>query len=1064
MDPPREARAQTWWHWMNGNICSNAITRDLEAMKWVGLGGAQIFNVKCSTPEGPVDFMSPEWRGLFQHAVAECDRLGLELSIHTCDGWSQSGGPWVQPEEAMQMLVSSTTRATGPGRFSAVLPQPPVVKGFYRDAFLLAYPTPAGDESTMSELAPRRSASVPLLASERTGEAEWVTIASTNLVRPAHVQFEFDQPFTCRSATITLRQADGPQRSELHVSQDGVTFTKVCPLPEPGEGYSMTHDTTAAFAPVTGRVYRVVLLALGRAAQTTFNFSLTGGARLDRHQAKAGEVARPASTSKSDFEVPPAAAIPRGKILDLTAKLDAAGRLESDVPAGNWTILRLGHTLTGRLNAQGTRAGSGLEVDKMNPDAVRRHLDAMIHKLIADSGPLAGKTFTTAHLDSWEALCANWTPAFRQEFERRRGYDPLRFLPVMTGRVVESVALSERFLWDVRRTIADLVVEHHHAVFQKEINRRGLRFQAEAFGPNLITIGDAFQAKSVVDIPMAEFWTGRETALDCKEASSSANLHGKRIVAAEAFTAVKGDWTEHPFSLKSTGDRAFCRGINRFVFHRFAHNPWPERAPGMNMGQYGINFEPSVTWWELAPAWTEYLARCQFLLQQGRAVSDVLYYVGEQTPSRLESRADLRPVLPPGYDYDGCGTGELLNLLSVEGGRLVTPSGMSYRALVLPDQREMTPVVARKVRQLVAAGALVVGPKPERAPGLSDYPACDREVRDIGNEVWGRCDGDRVTEARFGTGRVIHGRPMEAILAGLEVEPDFEPIAPTEVTLDYIHRRTDGAEIYFVCNPTNRPFDGVCTFRVLGLLPELWDAATGERRMAGAYWTQDGRTRVPLQLAPGGSVFVVFRTPMTGWAVGNGRNWDAFTTVGELSGPWTVRFDPLWGGPETVQFETLESWSRRREPGIKYYSGLALYEKSFEWTNQTARAFVDLGKVAVIAEVSLNGERLGVAWKPPYRVELTRALKPGRNVLQIRVANLWPNRLIGDEQRAEDCEWGTFTSAGAPLKAWPEWLLAGKPSPTGRFTFASWKHYQKDSPLLESGLLGPVNLQIISSK
>ena len=405
------------------------------------------------------------------------------------------------------------------------------------------------------------------------------------------------------------------------------------------------HNTTAAFAPVTGRFYQVVIAQGGR-ERVAFKLEFVGGARVDRFEIKSGDAARPLWNVPSPFAVPAGGAIRLGQLVDLTAQLRPDGRLEWRAPPGEWTLLRLGHTSTGKTNAQATKEGAGLECDKMNADAVLKHFDAMLGKVIAEVGPLAGKSFKTAHVDSWEALCANWTPAMLAEFRRRRGYDPVPYLPVMAGRVVESTEVSERFLWDLRRTIADLVSENHFGVFKREINRRGLQFQAEAIGPNAttITVADPFQSKAQTDLPMGEFWTGRETAPDCKEAASSAHLHGKSIVPAEAFTAVIGNWTEHPFSLKATGDRAFCRGINRFVFHRFVHNPWPERKPGMTMGQYGINLEPTVTWWEFAPAWFEYLSRCQFLsaARPRRGGRALLRRRKRDLPPRAARRADAR--------------------------------------------------------------------------------------------------------------------------------------------------------------------------------------------------------------------------------------------------------------------------------------------------------------------------------------------------------------------------------------------------------------------------------------
>ena len=895
---------------------------------------------------------------------------------------------------------------------------------------------------------------------------DWVYLPKPTQAESRVVDYEYSKPFTCQSLTLTSRQAEGPSDADLLVSDDGKNFRPLIKLPLPNEGYSISpHNTTAAFPPVTGRYFRVVVKSGGQSERVQFKLQLHSGARIDRFEIKSGDVARPSANVRSELVAAAGSVINPAGMINLTTNLDANGKLNWSVPAGNWTVLRVGYAPTGKKNAQGTSAGLGLECDKMNPLAVSNHINSGLMKLVDDASVSVGKSFTFAHMDSWEALCANWTPAFRHEFLKRRGYDPLLYLPIMAGRVVVSTEVSERFLWDVRRTIADLIAENHFAVIKEELNKRGLQFQSEAVGPNATTfvVADAFQCKAHTDFPMGEFWAGRETCPDCKEAASSAHLYGKTIVPAEAFTAVNGDWSDYPYSLKACGDRAFCRGINRFVFHRFVHNPWPDRAPGMTMGQYGINFEPSVTWWNYASPWINYISRCEWLLQQGRFVGDALYYVGESVSCRLESRADTKPLPPAGYDYDGCGTEDLLNLVSVRDGNLVTPSGMVYRILMLPENTNMSVRVARKIKSLVQAGAIVVGPKPVASPSLQDYPACDDEVSRIAAEVWGECDGVSRTEHPFGLGKVVSGKPIGDVLRELSVSPDFEFPAGANANLDYIHRRDGDTEIYFVSNQTNHTTEVRCTFRVLGKQPELWNAATGEMRPAKHFWTQDGRTVVPLHLDPRGSVFVIFRKPLTGWAMGNGKNWDDYKSVAELNDGWRVNFDTRWGGPAEVEFDKLVSWPERSENGIKYYSGTAVYKKEFIAPTNRGSLFLDLGRVEVIAEVILNGRSLGVTWKPPYRVEITPAILSGTNQLEVRVANLWPNRLIGDEQLPEDCKWGKFGSFGAPLMELPDWQQQGKPSPTGRLTFATWKHYSKDSPLLKSGLLGPVTLQVIDS-
>jgi hypothetical protein len=496
--------------------------------------------------------------------------------------------------------------------------------------------------------------------------------------------------------------------------------------------------------------------------------------------------------------------------------------------------------------------------------------------------------------------------------------------------------------------------------------------------------------------------------------------------------------------LKAAGDRAFTLGVNELILHTSAHQPWMNARPGMTMGPWGTHFGRTQTWWEQSPTWFAYLARCQFLLQAGQFAGDVCF-LGE------EGR------LPAGFDGDTCSEEFFLQRMTVQGGRLVLPGGMSYRVLVLPDRNTMTPEVAQKLRVLVDAGAVVVGPKPLASPSLQDYPACDATIHRIADELWD-------------SGKVISGKSVAAVLADLKAEPDFQSDAPNML---WIHRRVGDAEVYFVSNQEDASRTARCTFRVGGRQPELWDAATGETRDAGSFASAGRTTSLPIRFDPSGSVFVVFRRPAP--AATGGRNWDDFKVAQEITGGWSVEFDPHWGGPGLVKFDALTDWTKRGESGIRYFSGTAIYRKSFEWAGREGRLFLDLGAVKNLAEVWVNGRHLGVVWKPPFRVDVTDALRTGKNDLEVRVTNLWPNRLIGDELEPEDCVWSPEevwggigktpdekVAIGRPLKEIPDWVVAGTARPsTGRYTFTTWKFYTKDSPLLDSGLLGPVTLMTL---
>lgn len=1038
--PPDSAKPWVYWFWLNNNITSNGITADLEAMQRVGIGGVLIMEVDQGAPAGPVPFMSPQWRALFKHVVVEAHRLGLEVNINNDAGWNGSGGPWIKPEQSMQKVVWTETNITGPLKFEGTLAQPKAIAGFYRDIAVQAFPTP------------------------------------------------------------------GPYR-------------------------------------------------------------------IDKIKVKAGyEVGQVGAAPRTNL--PSDAVIECARVIDLSAKSDNASRLVWEVPSGNWTVLRFGHTSTGVECLPAPASGRGLECDKLSKEGIEANFAGMIGKLIADAGPLASRTLAATHIDSWENGAQNWTTQMREEFQKRRGYDLLPYLPVMTGRVIGSLEISERFLWDLRRTISELVVANYAGQMRELAHAHGLRFTAEAYGSpcdNLPYAGES-------DEPMGEFWTPTGAMETCRGMASAAHVFGKRIVGAEAFTS--GDrerWLEHPASLKALGDRAFCEGINRFVFHRYALQPWPEdRRPGMTMGPWGQHYERTQTWWDWTGPWHEYLARCQFMLRQGRFVADICYLQAEAPPQGLGGHERN------GYDWDDCPAEVVLTRMSVKDGRLVLPDGMSYRVLVLPESQTMTPALLRKIVELVAAGATVVGPRPIKSPSLTDYPNCDAAVKRLADELWGQ-------------GRIFSEITPEKVLAQAGVRADFI----SEPRMRSIHRATDGTDIYFVSNYQPYDLEAMCTFRVSGRQPEFWWPETGRIEHAAIWHEEDGAISLPLRLGPSASVFVVFRQgvdrfdpivamtrggksllptankgpriiveravygvlddlkrtrdvrtklqklveagdfsfqvarmaegddpafmvvktlvaegkadgkpfkisgkdpetlylasvipasePAVEVRFGAGRQltlqagqsgrYELKTSCGqtqqvdvptlpaplEVRGPWEVRFARGWGAPEKITLDTLGDWSKHSDAGVKYFSGIATYRTTFNWTPPQSRAptlkfGLDLGKVAVMADVKLNGQHLGVLWKPPFRVDVTKGLKSGANSLEVRVVNLWVNRMIGDEQLPEDSE----RNPNGTLKSWPRWLLEGKPSPGGRYTFASWRQWKKDSPLQESGLIGPVILRPVA--
>lgn len=1134
--PPDAARPWVYWFWLNGNISKEGVTADLEAMKKVGIGGVLIMEVDQGAPQGPVDFMSPRWRELFQHVHAEAKRLGMEVNMNNDAGWNGSGGPWITPEQSMQKLVWSETPVAGGQRFEASLKQPETVAGYYRDLCVLAVPAP-GDY----------------------------------------------------------------------------------------------------------RIERVRAKAM---------FEVGGVGHIDRS------------------DVPRDAIIDPSKIITITGQMDDKGHIAWDAPAGSWVVLRFGHTCTGAENAPAPKTGRGLECDKLSVAGIEANFAGMMGPLAKDNniGPaVANAGLVATHIDSWENGSQNWTARMREEFQQRRGYDMMSYLPVVTGRVVGNLEISERFLWDLRQTVSELVIEKYAGRMHELAKSHGMRFTVEAYGSPCDSIDYAGQS----DEPMGEFWTPTGTIETCRTMASAAHVYGKSIVGAESFTSADQEkWREHPAMLKALGDRAFCEGINRFVFHRYAMQPWAQTPkPGMTMGPWGQHYERTQTWWDWSIGWHAYLARCQYLLRQGLYVADVCYLSPEMPPQ------GPRDIPQTAYSWDEASPQVVLQRMSVDEGRLRLPDGMSYRLLVLPQGDTMTPRLLRKISELVSAGATVVGPKPSKSPSLAGYPECDAEVRKLADELWGDCDGQKVKEHGFGKGRVVWGIPTEKVLHGAHIPPDFSGPAP----LKCLHRRTNDADMYFVADPRSYETAVSCGFRVTGKLPELWWPETGKREAAAVFAEKDGVTYVSWTMPPTGSVFVVFRQPVpaidrivsvkrdgkilmaaapaiplpievvsarygvlddpaktrdvtkkvqaqvdagnesilvTSLADGddpafgsvktlvvdyriagkahkvqakdsgtvrlsagtvraviekarygilddpaktrdvreklqrlvdagessftvarmaegddpafmvvktleleftiNGKRVqtsgkdpevivlapdaiqpappakivrtandqlaievrepgtyelvnaagktqvvkvDSATSPDKVSGPFQVKFTSPGGPAEPIAMETLASWSDHANAAVKYYSGEATYSTKLSLkADQLAagrRVYLDLGDVQVMAQVTLNGKSFEPMWKRPFRLDITDAVKPNDNQLEVRVVNLWPNRQIGDELLPEDSE----RNPDGTLKRWPDWVNAGKTSPTGRTTFTSWRLWRKGDSLLPSGLLGPITIE-----
>ena len=709
------------------------------------------------------------------------------------------------------------------------------------------------------------------------------------------------------------------------------------------------------------------------------------------------------------------------QVVDLTARLTPDGRLEWDVPPGRWTIVRTGHRMTGSRLMIPPPEVDGLSIGWLAPEGVELQFEHLGRLLLADADA-AGLKLKYFCDDSFEDGFPNWTAKIVEHFRHYRGYDPVPWLPVLSGYLVGSAELSDRFLHDYRKTVADCMADGHYGRFAELCHEHGLLVQNESAGPSRsgTMCMDGLKNLGRSDLPMGEFWLGlrhdEPDGLDpklsygvsrledgqnkvTKMIASAAHIYGRRMASTESFTTNR-HWLDSPATLKPAADRAFCEGINRIMIHTSTLTRPEDGKPG-HAYYAGTHFNPNVTWWNQSGPFLDYLARCQLLLQSGRFVADVLYYNGDWAPNIVPPK-HVPPDLGPGYDYDVCNAEVLLTRLEARDGRFVLPDGMSYRLLVLPDTARMPVEVARKLRDLVRSGATVIGAKPRQAAGLKDYPQSDNEVQAIADEVWGACDGKTKTAQTFGRGRVFWGKTAREILSADEIAPDFR-YDSHQGSLDFIHREANGTDLYFVVNREARAVRISCEFRATGRSPELWDPVSGSARALPEFTSRPAGTTIPLEFEPHQSWFVVFRAPVPGAVVhasGTGANFSRWTQEQVLAGPWKVHFDPAWGGPAEVEFAQLIDWTESRDEGIRHYSGTATYQKRFDLNGRASagqRLWLDLGGVKNIASVRLNGVDLGVIWTAPWRVDISRTVRAGENQLAIDVTNLWPNRLLHDQ-------------------------------------------------------------------
>ena len=992
-----------YWYWISDNVSEEGVVKDLEAMKRAGITRVYVGQIgQDDVPYGKVRLFSEEWWQIMHTMFKKAGELGIEIGLFNSPGWSQSGGPWVKPNESMRYLGTSCLHVEGPQALDATLPDvakdaedvrviafPQAVKNVYRESWTIHKQEGKGEELDID---------VP----------DGVTVRSLTFRFPSLLR-----------TTVDLYKKEGTEYSLF--KRVGIDRSN----PALNVGFSPYAPVVVSLPETTGADFRLVVHPSGN---SDFTVELSSQPYVERY---------PEKTLAKMFQYPlpvwneymwekqpevtdPSLLVDPKQVVDLTERFKD-GQLKWDVPAGEWCIMRVAMCPTLVTNAPATPEGRGLEVDKMSRQHVETHFNAYIGEILRRIPEADRKTFKVVVQDSYETGGENWTDDMEARFKEKYGYDPVPYLPATQGIVVGSPDLSDRFLWDLRRLVADRVAYDFVGGMRDICHRHGLTTWLENYG-HWGFPGEFLQYGAQSDEIGGEFWCeGSLGDVENRLASSCGHIYGKNRIWAESFTAGGANYSRYPGQFKRRGDRFFAEGINTTLLHVYIHQPYEDKVPGIS-ASFSTEFNRHNTWFSQLDVFGQYLKRCNFMLQQGRYVADVAYFIGEDAPKMT---GPCEPALPSGYSFDYINAEVLLQKASVKDGKLTLESGMQYRVLVLPRQKSMRPELLKQIKSFVKQGLTVVGPAPEYSPSLCNYPAADQEVKALAAELW--------AGKNHGKGKVFPTDcSLEDVLKELGVPADCR--FTNNVPVVFIHRSLREGDIYFLSNQSEAATSFEAIFRVNGKQPELWNPLTNEIRLLPEYAEADSLTTVPLQLAPGESTFIVFRKPAA-QEKAEGTNYPAAQNVATLASGWTVKFeDERQGVTEPVALDSLADWTAFADERIKYYSGTATYTNSFVLESVPKHPlYIDLGKVSAMAKVEINGQYAGGVWTYPYRLNISPYVKQGDNTVRIEVVNTWLNRIIGDHRVPE----------------------------AQRVTriIGNWANpWNADSPLQPSGLFGPVQI------
>ncbi len=992
---PEDSPLGVYWYWISDNLSKEGIIKDLHSMKEVGINCAYIGNIGLSEGDidnsnngkrdetyGDVSMFSEEWWRIMHTALKTAGELGVEIGLFNCPGWSQSGGPWIEEEQSMR-YVDAVEYVQGVA--GVWLPRVGDLEAkTNQDVRVLAYPK------------------IKLEHNEK-GQMKHVDDRT--------ITFSFDEPQMVRSLAIQIAQEKGVMLNRdmwslatLWVKEDGkykelFSFDARRTRYFINCGFTPNTPMTMSLPSMIAKDFKLTFRR--PVAKYVHDVSLSAAPCVeewpDKTFAQMCQLFQPPWGHYMWREQPVVdnqdVIVATENVLDITAALQEDGTVAWNAPEGEWLVKRMLMCTTGVKNQPSTPESTGLEVDKMSRKHVSHHFDSYLGEVLRRIPAEDRRTLKFVVQDSYETGGQNWTDDFEKDFEDHYGYDPIPFLPALQGVVVGSADESDRFLWDLRRLVADKIAYDYVGGFRELSHEHGMTTWLENYG-HWGFPSEFLMYGGQSDEIAGEFWQGSGSAYvkECRAASSCAHIYGKDRVWVESFTNGKLPFAQSPYHMKQTGDYYYTHGVNASILHVYIHQAYTDKYPGIN-AWFSTEFNDHNTWFSQMDVFGDYLKRSGDLLQQGQYVADVAYYIGEDAPKMT---GVLEPMLPKGHQYDYINAEILLTQASVKDGKLVLKSGMEYELLVLPPQDTMRPEVLVKLYELMQEGLVVLGPEPKRSPSMENYPVCDQEVQVLAKRIWGAIpQGEK--SASIGEGKIYRDASIKAIFDERNILPDFK----TDKLL-HIHRAVGNGHVYYVSNNDKVKRSERVAFRVTGMLPELWNPVTGDIRMLLEYTQEGGMTYLTLSLDEIESAFVVFRTP-TDQLQGTGENFPMLRTLQVVDTPWEVAFEGL-KAPADMHLAELVDWTKSDDERLKYFSGTATYTTKIHLSNLSASdepIYLDFGRVGEMGKVRINGKDAGGVWCPPYRLWVNNLLVEGENTIEIEVVNNWINRLIGDQSLPE---------------------------------------------------------------